>query len=127
MVAVGSACGAVVKTIDDHVGLPLANGPYHVAQNIVAIPGLESFGRIFGKPKIVGAGEHLFAPVNPPGGQQFLGTQQTQQLPNFGANQVLSAIPTRERQVSHVGLALIGEIRDKQGIFIVGVCSNVQG
>ena len=126
VVAVRIVFFIVEKAVDHHVGLGLADGPDHVGKHFILVPDAHGFFRVFGKTEVVGAGKTLLAAIDGTGHKQLFRTQNAEQFADLRADEVLSAVAPRERQVGHVEQLFIGTVADETLIFIIRVGCHVE-
>src|SRR5919198_2644928 len=86
----------------DHVRSKISYDPDYVSKNLVVIPDAQRFFSRFGKAEIDCTCEELFAVVEAPRVQQFLCPNQAEALTQFGPQQILTAVPTCDREISAV-------------------------
>src|SRR6186713_754296 len=84
---------------NDNVGLILPEYLDYIRKYFFFIPNLESFIRRLRKAKVDCPCKKLLTSVDAPGGQKFLRTDQSQQIADFGTNQILPAISPGHGQV----------------------------
>src|ERR1019366_6961969 len=85
------------KAQNHHIRTEPANYPHHIGKDALASPLGESLFRRFRISEVDRAREILFRAVDPPGRQQFVRTNQPQQIALLRTNQVLPAFAARER------------------------------
>lgn len=78
------------------------NDPNDIGQNFVVAPDAHRLFSPFGKPEIDCSCEELFAVINPSRSHQFLCSNYAEPLAQFRSDQILTAIPARDRKVSAV-------------------------
>src|SRR5690554_791460 len=108
--AVRTARTAMVKTIDDDIGLEFSNGEHYICQDFIPIPKLKSLFWVFAVSKIVGAGKELLSAISLSSLQELLGTDNAEQLGQFRANKVLASIASSNRKVSCLGVYIVYQI-----------------
>jgi hypothetical protein len=109
---------------DDHVGTEAPDHPDHIAENFFAAPFLETFLGRFGESEIDGAREELFRAVDTPGREQLLGTNDAELVALFGADEVLTAFASRQREVAGAHFSTTRQIGEQCGVFVVGMRGN---
>jgi len=95
------------ETHHDHVGPELPDHLDDVLQDLLPPPLLQRLVRPLGVPEVHGAGEVLLGAVDPAGGEEFLRADDAEQVPLLVADQVLAAVPTRQRKVSSANELLV--------------------
>src|SRR6266478_9280604 len=88
------------ETQHDHVRLEAPDDPHHVAENVVVPPLLKSFFRCLGESEIDRSRKKLLGAIDPTGRQQLLGAENAQLVALLGANQVLTALASCQREIS---------------------------
>ena len=111
---------------DDHVGPERADHPHDVGDDGLPIPDPERLGGVLREAEVDGAGEELPAAVEAAGGEELLGADHAQLLEKLGADDVLTAVAPRERQIGRAVAAAAGEVGDELGVLVVGVRGHVQ-
>ena len=92
----------------------------------IVIPDGQRLLRTFGKSEVEGAREELFAAVGAPRGQQLLRADDAEQLAFLVAEEVLSAVAARHRQVAGAIQPLVAEVGDEGGVLIVGMRGDIE-
>ena len=111
---------------DDHVRLEAADVPDDVRENEIVIPDVQRLLRTFRKSEVESAGEELFAAVGAARGQQLLRADDAEQFAFFVAEQILAAVAAGHRQVAGAIQALVAEIGDEGGVFIIGMRGHIE-
>lgn len=111
---------------DEDVGAERADDANDVGEDGVAVPNAEGFVDIFRETEIEGAGEELVAAVDPAGGEEFVGADETECGAELGSDEILAAVPAGERQIAGAIAAFAGEVGDKAGVFVVRVGGDVE-
>ena len=99
---------------DDDVGLEAAKVPHHVGQDRVVAPDGQRFLRRFGVAEVEGAREVLFTPIDASRGKKLLRAQNAEELAFLVADEVLSAVTARHRQVASAQQPLVREVGDER-------------
>src|ERR1700746_2301131 len=87
------------ETRHDYIRPKIPNHPNDIGQNLVVAPEAHRlFGR-FGKAEIECACEELFAVIDPSRTEQFLCSNYAEPLAQFRAEQILTAVPARDRKI----------------------------
>jgi len=110
---------------DDHVGLKAADVPDDVGQDGVVSPDLQRLVRTLREAEIERAREELFAAVDAARVEQLLRAEDAEELAFFVADEVLSAVAARHRQVGGAQQALVREVGDQRGVVVVGMRGDV--
>src|SRR2546426_5393773 len=93
----------------------------HVGQQRVARPEPKRFLGRLGVPEIERAGEELAGAVELASGEELLGADDSKLGAELRADQVLAALPARERQVGGLHAHATGQEREELRVLIVGV------
>ncbi len=80
---------------------------------------LERLLGALGEAEVVGAREVLRRPVDAPGCEQLLGADDAQRFAELVADEILPAVPAREREIRDVGVMALPEPRDEPRVLIV--------
>ena len=86
------------KTCHHHVWSELSDHPNHIGQNFVVIPDAHRFVSRFGKPEVGCSREELLRMVDASRIEQFLRSNNAEPLAQFRADQILAAVPARNRK-----------------------------
>ncbi len=122
-------CGTrrtMIKPIDNNVWSKITNGPNYVFHNLILFPKTQRFFRVFRIAKIVSTCKTLLTTICAACCKQFLSTNNTKELSNFGTYQILTAVTTRKRKITCSCVYLIGEIRDHCCVFIIGMRCEIK-
>ena len=111
--------GGAAEHRDDDLGPEPPHDPHDVLEDGVLGPVLPGLVQRLGVPEIVGAGEILPRAVEPPGGQQLLGPDQAERLPQLRADEVLSPLAAVDGQVRGLGPHAPDEYRQQLGVLVV--------
>src|SRR5215472_8637337 len=84
----------------DHVRSEIPDYPNDVSKNFVVIPNAQRFFSRLRKSKIDRACKELVGVIDAPRIQQFLCSNNAEALAQFGAEQILAAVTTRNREIS---------------------------
>src|SRR5215469_7346977 len=90
------------ETRNYHIRTKIPNDPNDIGQNLVVAPEAHRLFSRFGKPEIECSCEELFAVIDPPRSQQFRCSNYAEPLAQFRAEQILTAVPARDRKVRAV-------------------------
>ncbi|MCY1371602.1 hypothetical protein D9M69_587520 [compost metagenome] len=80
------------EPVDHHIGPELPDPVHQVFQDLLFSPQQQGFIGRFGKTEVYGTGEILLPPVNFPGFEQLVGTDQPHVFILFRTNEVLAAV-----------------------------------
>ena len=86
----------------------------------------ERFGRSLGESEIVSAREVLVSAVYPPRRMKLFGSNDSKRFAQLVADEVLSAIAAREREVGGLDISSPREPCYQLGVLVVGVRSDPQ-
>src|SRR5215472_357509 len=110
----------------DYVRPKIPDDPDHVCKNLVVIPETQRFFSCFGKPEIGRSCEELFGVIDASRVEQFLCPNHTEALAQFWPQQILTAVPTRDRNISRVIKRAVGPERHEICVLIIGVRRDVE-
>src|SRR4051812_33289173 len=85
-----------------HIRSEIPDDPHNVSENFVVTPNSHRFVSRFRKPEIDRSCEELSGVVDAPRIEQFLCSNNAEPLTQFRANQILAAVPARDRKISRV-------------------------
>ena len=111
----------------DHQRAKHPDDPNHVAEHFALVPSGRSLGQGLGETEIERAGEELFAAIETPCLQQLFGPNDAKSVEQLGADDVLTAFPSVERQICDPGVVAPRRPCDERRVFVVRVCSRVEG
>jgi len=106
---------------NDDLGSEAAHHVEHVAQQRVTRPEPQSLVQRLGVPEVIGAREELARAVDAPGREQLLRADDAELGAELGADEVLPAFATAERQVRHLRPHPTREQGDEIRILVIGV------
>jgi len=115
---------STAKSQDDDVGTEAADHPDNVAEDLIVTPLLETFLGCFGESEIDGARKELLRAVDAPRREQLLGANDAELVALFGADQVLSALASREREITGAHLAPTRQIGEQGRVFVIGMSGD---
>jgi hypothetical protein len=118
--------GSAGEDGDDHVRPEGAHHRHHILENRVARPVTEGLLGALGEAEVVGAGEELPPAVDAPGGEQLLGADDAERLPQLVADQVLPPVAAGEREVGRLDAAAARQPGDEVGVLVVRVRGDHQ-
>src|SRR3954462_9402967 len=84
---------------DDDVRLPFPNRPDNVRQDFFAVPNLQRFRRALRKTEIDGASEELVSVIDLARGEKFVGTDESETLPELRPEKILTAVAPRDGKI----------------------------
>jgi hypothetical protein len=111
---------------DDDVRAELADHADDVAEDGLPIPDAERLLGVLRVAEILRAREVLSSAVEPARCEQLLRARHTQRLAELRAEQVLSTVTARERQIGGAVSASAREVGDDLGVLVVRMRGNVQ-
>ncbi len=111
---------------DDHIGPERADHAHHIAQHLLLAPFLEALGGVLAVAEVHRAREELLAAIDPPRLHQLLRADDAERIAQLGADQVLSAVATREAEVAGAHLFAVGQPGDQLGVLVIGVGHDVE-
>ena len=76
--------------------------------------------------EVVRAREELSRPVQLAGGEQLFGADDAELGAELGADQVLAALPARQREICRLGAHAARQQHQELGVFVVGVRADHQ-
>jgi hypothetical protein len=114
------------KAGDDHVGAEAADHRHHVGQHRRLPPDPQRLLGALREAEVAGPGEELLAPVDAPRRQELLRPDQAQGRPLLCADQVLSAVAARDREIPGSHQLPVGQVRDERGVLVVGVGGDIE-
>jgi len=114
------------KTRNNHVGAELRSQRKEFAQNEFAIPHLKRLFWVFAESKVRRRGKKLLSAVDFSGFAQFRFANYAQGGSQFGADQILSALATRQTDVGHLAPLGPGPVGNETRVFVVGMRGNVE-
>ena len=76
--------------------------------------------------EVDGAREELLAAVDAPRGQQLLRADDAEQLALLVAEEVLSAVAARHREIAGAHEPVVAEPGDERGVLVVGMRGDVE-
>src|SRR5512132_1171347 len=80
----------------------IPDDPHDVSKNFVVIPYAHRFVSRFGKPEVGCSREELLRMVDASRIEQFLNSNNAEPLAQFRTDQILAAVPARNRKISGV-------------------------
>ena len=125
VVAVTVPAGAA-EDRHDHVGAKDADPLNDVRQNLLPGPKPKGLLGTLRVTEVEGPGEVLLPPVQASGRHQLAGPDQSQTLPELRADEVLSPLPSGQREIRGPGSHTPGERHQKARVLIVWVRSDHQ-
>ena len=90
------------KARHNYIGAKLPDDPHDVSKNFVVIPDAHRFVSRLRKPEIDCSREKLLRMIDASGIEQFLCPNNAEPLAQFRADQILAAVPARNRKISGV-------------------------
>ena len=111
---------------DDHVRLEPADGPDDVREDRVVSPDRQRLLGVLREAEVDGAREELLRAVDAPRGEQLLRADDAEELALLVADQVLSAVAAREREVAGAIQPLVAEVGEQRGVLVVGMRGDVE-
>ena len=99
--------------------------PHDISKNLVVIPNAQRFVGCLRESEIDRPCEELLAVVDASRIEQFFCSNNPKALAEFGSQQILTAVPTCNREVSAVVERAVRPQRHKICVFIIGVRGNV--
>src|SRR5262249_16409855 len=109
-----------------HVRPEIPDDPHDVRKNLVVIPNAQRFVSCLRKPEIERACEELPGVVDASRTEQFLGTNDTEALAQFGPQYILASVAARNRKISGVVKRTVRPERHQICIFVVRVRRDVE-
>jgi hypothetical protein len=106
---------------DDHLRAKGTHDRHHVAQQGIPGPVGVRLLSALAETEIVGAREELSTAVDSTRGEQLLGADHPEQWAELVADEVLSTVAAREREVRGLDLPSAGEPGDELRILVVGM------
>src|SRR4029434_11116108 len=85
-----------------HIRPKIPDDPHDVSENFVVIPDVQCFLSRLRKPEVVRSREELLRMVDAPRIEQFLCSNYTEALAEFGSQYVLTSVAARNRKISGV-------------------------
>src|SRR5713101_7753092 len=76
--------------------------------------------------EVVGAGEELTSPIEPAGGEEFLGADDPELGAELGTDSVLAALTAREREIGDLDTDPARQDRPELCVLVVGVRADYQ-
>src|SRR5438034_11801637 len=104
----------------------IPDDPHDVSKNLVVIPEAHCLFSRFGKPEIGCSREELLRMVDASRIEQFLCSNSAEPLAQFRTDQILAAVPTRNRKISGVVKRTVRPQRHQICVFVVGVRRDVK-
>src|SRR5436189_3389952 len=114
-----SVVGSSAPRRDDHHWSKRANHTNHVRKHSLAIPLLQSFSSRFAKAKIKCSRKELLRAIESSRCKQLFGAYCTERFVKLGADEILTSVSARERQVSRARLAPARQISKQSAVFII--------
>src|SRR5882724_7676694 len=111
---------------DHYVRAKLPDDPYDVSKNFVVIPKPHCLFSRFGKPEIGCSREELLRMVDASRIEQFLRSNSAEPLAQFRTDQILAAVPARNRKISAVIKRTVRPERHQICVFVVGMRRDVK-
>src|SRR5882757_7317054 len=78
----------------------IPDDPHDVSKNFVVIPDAHRFASRFGKPEVGCSREELLRVIDASRIEQFLRSNNAEPLAQFRTDQILAAVPARNRKIS---------------------------
>src|SRR6266481_2001879 len=104
----------------------IPDNPHDVSKNFVVIPDAQRFVGRLRKSEIDGPREELPAVVDASRIEQFFCSNNAKALAQFGSEQILTPVPTRNREISAVVERAIRPERHQICVFIIGMRRDVK-
>ena len=114
------------KHRDDRLRPEPPDGAHRVLEQHFPRPARERLLQRAGVAKVVGAGEILAGPFDPPRRLELAGADDAELDPELGANQVLAALAARQGQVGRLPGQTTPHPGEKGVVFVVGMRSDEQ-
>src|SRR5690625_4024574 len=96
MMSMSTSRTSVIKAVDDNIGFEFSDDFNYFSCNSGFVPKLKSFIGMFTETKVFCTGKKLMSAVNFSGFQQFSGPDYSQDIREFGAYQILTAVAARQ-------------------------------
>ena len=104
----------------------IPDDPHDVSKNFVVIPEAHCLFSRFGKPEVGCSREELLRMVDASRIEQFLRSNNAEPLAQFRTDQILAAVPARNRKISGVVKRTVCPQCHQICIFVVGVRRDVK-
>ena len=114
------------KSRDQHIRTKYSDDAHDVRKHLLMIPFGERLPVILGIAKVPRAAEELLAAINAPRRQQFLRANHSQLIAELRPEQILPAVPARERNICRAIKSAARKISDQLRVLIVGMRGDVE-
>src|ERR1700756_2502312 len=110
----------------DYIRSEIPDDPHDVSENFVVVPDAQRFVSRLRKSEIDRPREELLGVVDASRIEQFLCANNAEPLAQFGSEQILAAVPARNRKISAVVKRAVRPQCHEICVFVVGVRRDVQ-
>ena len=103
-----------------------AHDRHHVTHDGISLPVRERLLRRLGEPEIIRARKELAPPIKSPCRKQLLRANHAKLLAKLVANEILTAITPRQREIGRLHLMSARQPRDEIGVLVVRMRADHQ-
>src|SRR5215211_7140580 len=104
----------------------IPDDPNNVSKNFVVIPKVHRFVSRFRKSEVGCSREELLRMIDASRIEQFLRSDDTEPLAQFRTDQILAAVPARNRKISRVVKRAVRPERHQICVFVIGMRRDVK-
>src|ERR1041385_221057 len=110
----------------DYIRTKSSDDPHDVSKNLVMIPEAQCLFSRFRKSEIGCSREKLLGMIDASRVEQFLCSNNAEPLAQFGSEQILTAVPARNRKISSVVKRTVRPKRHQICVFVIGMRRDVK-